>query len=156
MQYKENVSIHPSVPFLPLIRLRVSRLQSKSQDLPFPGHLLQHFWGNANLLPRQPWDVVSPGCPRTCFRASSWMDMLERLTSEAPRRPPSSSRCRGVEVPLWLTPQWPRFAAISHKGSIKSINQWINVHKILPYWVLENGFMYKHVHKYSKIYFGMN
>lgn len=49
-------------------------------DLPLPGHLPQRFRVDPKVFPGRPSNIVTPACPGTFPRVSSWRDM--------PRTPP--------------------------------------------------------------------
>ena len=80
-----HIYVHPSIHFLPLIRVgsRGQQLEKGSPDLPFPGHIIQLFPGDPKAFPGQLRDRVSPACPGSSPGSPTGRTGPKHLTREA-------------------------------------------------------------------------
>lgn len=82
-------SVHPTIhPFIhptihairPLSRLQVQNSRQRCPHLLLPSHLLQHFWGDTNVLSK-PRNLISAACAGSALRTFSWWDVWKRRAS---------------------------------------------------------------------------
>lgn len=73
--------IHPTIHAIrPLSRLQVQNSRQRCPHLLLPSHLLQHFWGDTNVLSK-PRNLISAACAGSALRTFSWWDVWKRRAS---------------------------------------------------------------------------
>lgn len=83
-------SVHPTIhPFIhptihairPLSRLQVQNSRQRCPHLLLPSHLLQHFWGDTNVLSK-PRNLISAACAGSALRMCENVGLLFKIACE--------------------------------------------------------------------------